>query len=244
MIDRFSRTKLLFGAEAMEKLAHCRVAVFGIGGVGGSVAEALVRSGVGAIDLIDKDDVSETNINRQLFATTSSVGRDKVDVGKERLLDINPECQVTTHKTFFTKENSSDFDFSQFDYVVDAIDTVSAKLELIVKCKEVGTPIICAMGAGNKVDPTAFEVTDIYSTRVCPLARVMRNELRKRGVESLKVVYSREKAITPESQDGYGEETVRRALPGSVSFVPPVVGYILAGEVIKDLVGVKAQFVD
>lgn len=230
MTNRFSRTELLLGREAMETLSKARVAVFGIGGVGGYVAEALARSGVGALDLIDNDVVSESNINRQLIALESSIGRYKTDVMSERILDINPECRVEAHRCFYLPETKDGFDFSQYSYIVDAVDTVTAKLQLVVEAQAGGIPIISSMGAGNKIDPMAFEVADIYDTSVCPLARIMRRELRKRGIERLKVVYSKEK---PVRTDGGGEE---RTVPGSVAFVPSVAGLIIASEVIKDLV--------
>lgn len=238
MINQFSRTELLLGEAAMKALANARVAVFGIGGVGGYTAEALSRSGVGYIDLIDNDKVSVTNINRQIYATLKTVGRYKVDVAKERIAEINPQAVIKTYKTFFTPETSSQFDFSSYDYVVDAIDTVSGKLELAVQCEKTGTPIIASMGAGNKLDPTAFEVADIYSTSVCPLARVMRSELKKRGVKKLKVVYSKEKPLTPNYSDEKAQEGLANSskrIPGSSSFVPPVVGLIIAGEVVSDI---------
>lgn len=248
MLGRFSRTELLFGNEAMKKLENSRVAVFGIGGVGGYTVEALARSGVGTIDIIDDDKVCLTNINRQIIALTSTIGKYKVDVAEERIKDINPKITVNKYKMFFTPETSGEFDFSQYDYVVDAIDTVTGKIELVMKANETKTPIICSMGAGNKLDPTAFEVADIYKTSVCPLARVMRTELRKRGVKKLKVVYSKEKPITPIEDmsiscrahcvcpPGAARKcTERRQIPGSTAFVPSVVGLIIAGEVIKDL---------
>lgn len=248
MLGRFSRTELLFGNEAMKKLENSRVAVFGVGGVGGYTVEALARSGVGTIDIIDDDKVCLTNINRQIIALTSTIGKYKVDVAEERIKDINPKIVVNKHKMFFTPETSGEFDFSQYDYVVDAIDTVTGKIELVMKANETKTPIICSMGAGNKLDPTAFEVADIYKTSVCPLARVMRTELRKRGVKKLKVVYSKEKPITPIEDmsiscrthcvcpPGAARKcTERRQIPGSTAFVPSVVGLIIAGEVIKDL---------
>lgn len=238
MINQFSRTELLLGEAAMKALENARVAIFGIGGVGGYTAEALSRSGVGYIDLIDNDKVSVTNINRQICATLKTVGRYKVDVAKERIAEINPQAVVKTYKTFFTPETSGQFDFSSYDYVVDAIDTVSGKLELAVQCEKTGTPIIASMGAGNKLDPTAFEVADIYGTSVCPLARVMRSELKKRGVKKLKVVYSKEKPLTPNYSDEKAQEELTNSskrIPGSNSFVPPVVGLIIAGEVVSDI---------
>lgn len=225
MDDRFSRTELIFGKEAMEKLAHSRVAVFGVGGVGGYVCEALVRSGIGAIDIIDNDTVNFTNINRQIIATEKSLDRYKVDVMEERIHDINPECKVEKYRTFYLPENSDEFDFTNYDYVVDAIDTVTGKIELVVNADKAGTPIISSMGAGNKIDPTQFEVADIYKTSVCPLARVMRRELKQRRIKKLKVVYSKEQAIKVDSN-----------VPGSTAFVPSVVGLIIAGEVIKDII--------
>lgn len=237
MLNQFSRTELLFGQDAINKLSQSRVAVFGIGGVGGYTVEALARSGIGELDLIDNDSVSLTNINRQIIATHNTIGEFKVDVMKKRILEINPNIQVKTYKTFFTSQNSNEFTFNKYDYIVDAIDTVSSKIELVIKANEVNVPIISSMGAGNKVDPTAFEVCDIYKTSVCPLAKVMRYELKKRGIKKLKVVYSKEKPITPL----ISEETVigRRQIPGSTAFVPSVVGLIIAGEVIKDLIDYK-----
>lgn len=233
MINQFSRTQILFGAEAMEKLFKARVAVFGIGGVGGHVVEALVRSGVKEFDLIDSDTVALTNLNRQIIATHKTIGQYKVDVMKERILEINPEAVVHVHKCFFLPENAQDFHFGEYDYVVDAVDTVTAKISLVMKCQESGTPIISSMGAGNKLDPTQFRVADIYKTKVCPLAKVMRHELKKRGVKKLKVVYSEEQAVQPvESSE---ENIQKRAVPGSTAFVPSVAGLIIAGEVIKDL---------
>ena len=229
----FSRTELLLGEAAMEKLKNSRVAVFGIGGVGGYIVEALARSGVGSLDIIDNDAVSPSNINRQIIATHKTIGMDKVDVAKERILDINPEATVRTYKQFFTPDTSADFDFTQYDYVVDAIDTVTGKLELVMKAKEANVSIISSMGTGNKLDPTAFEVSDIYKTSVCPLARVMRNELRKRGVKKLKVVYSKETPATPFFKTE--EDVKNKRIPASVAFVPSVAGLIIAGEVIKDL---------
>ena len=246
MLNRFSRTELLLGKPAMEHLAKCRVAVFGIGGVGGYVCEALARSGVGAFDLIDDDKVCESNINRQIIATTKTVGKYKTDVMQERILDINPDAEVNTYKCFFLPENASDFPFDKYDYVVDAIDTVTAKIELVMQCQKAGVPIMSSMGAGNKLDPTKFRVADIYKTQMDPLAKVMRRELKKRGVKKLKVVYSEEEAIHPigtgDNQDdgSTAPETERpgskrRATPGSTAFVPSVAGLIIAGEVIKDL---------
>ena len=224
MENRFSRTEALLGEWAMEKLKKARVAVFGIGGVGGHVVEALVRSGVGAVDIVDSDKVCLSNLNRQIIATESSIGKYKVDVMKERILDINPEAVVNVHKCFYLPETKDEFDFSQYSYVVDAVDTVTAKIQLVMEAAEACVPIISSMGAGNKLDPTAFQVADIYKTSVCPLAKVMRRELKKRGIKKLKVVYSKEQPV------------VKNAVPASVAFVPSVVGLIIAGEVIKDLV--------
>ena len=231
--NQFERTALLLGKASVARLARKRVAVFGVGGVGGFVCEGLVRAGIGAIDIVDKDTVALSNINRQLIALHSTVGKNKVDVLEERLKDINKNLIIKKYKCFFLPETSETFDFREYDYVVDAIDTVTGKIELILKAKEAGVPIISAMGAGNKLDPTAFQVSDIYKTSVCPLARVMRRELKKRGVEKLKVVYSKEEPIKPQFEEG--EEVV----PGSVSFVPPVVGLIIAGEIVKDLIRVE-----
>ncbi len=231
-MEQLGRTELLIGKEAVERLRNSRVAVFGVGGVGGFAVEALARSGVGTLDLIDKDVVSESNINRQIIALHSTVGRSKTEVMRDRIRDINPEITVNVHDCFFLPENSGDFDFMKYDYVIDAVDTVTAKLEIICCAKKAGTPVISSMGAGNKLDPSAFEVADIYKTSVCPLAKVMRKELKARGVKKLKVVYSRELPIKPKEIITEGS---RRALPGSVAFVPSVAGMILAGEVIKDL---------
>ena len=235
MSERFSRTEALVGSDNMKKLQESRVAVFGVGGVGGYVVEALARSGIGTLDLIDKDSVDISNINRQIIATTKTVGRDKVDVAKERVLDINPDARVNIYKTFYLPETADQFDFSEYDYVVDAIDTVTGKLTLIEEAKRCQVPVISSMGAGNKLDATAFEVADIYKTSVCPLAKVMRRELKKRGIDHLKVVYSKEMPMTPAGLEG--EDGARRQTPGSVAFVPSVVGLIIAGEVIKDLLG-------
>ena len=250
MLNQFSRTQLQFGAEGMEKLYHARVAVFGIGGVGGYTVEALARSGVGELDLIDDDRVCLTNVNRQIFATRKTVGQYKVDVAEERILEINPKAIVHKYKTFYAPQTADQFDFTQYDYVVDAIDTVTGKLELVEQAQKAGVPIISSMGAGNKVDPTAFEVADIYDTSVCPLARVMRRELKKQGIEKLKVVYSKEPPLTPIDDmtiscrthcicpPGTARKcTQRRQVPGSNAFVPAVVGLIIAGEVVKDLSG-------
>lgn len=248
MLNQFSRTELLLGHDNMEKLKNARVAVFGVGGVGGFTVEALARSGVGTLDLIDDDKVCLTNINRQIIATRKTIGQYKVDVAKERILDINPDAVVNTYKTFFMPDTADEFDFSAYDYVVDAIDTVTGKIMLVEAAQKAGTPIISSMGAGNKLDPTAFEVTDIYKTSVCPLAKVMRRELKKRGIKKLKVVYSKEKALTPIDDTANSCRshcicppgsartcTQRRQIPGSTAFVPSVVGLIIAGEVIKDL---------
>lgn len=248
--NRFSRTEMLLGEPAIDRLKNARVAVFGVGGVGGYVVEALARSGVGTLDLIDNDTVNLTNINRQIIALESTVGRYKVDVAKERVLDINPEAKVNVYRTFYLPETAGEFQFEDYDYVVDAIDTVTGKLMLVEQAKAAGTPIISSMGAGNKLDPTAFKVADIYATSVCPLAKVMRRELKKRGIDSLKVVYSEEVAVTPlvnaaadvegkaeqeAGRDSAGQGGSRRSTPGSVAFVPSVAGLIVAGEVVKDL---------
>ena len=239
MSEQFSRTELLLGKAAMEHLAGCRVAVFGIGGVGGYVCEALARSGVGALDLIDDDKVCESNINRQIIATTKTVGQYKTEVMKARILDINPEAEVNTYNGFFLPENASDFPFDKYDYVVDAIDTVTAKIELVMQCQKAGVPIMSSMGAGNKLDPTKFRVADIYKTQMDPLAKVMRRELKKRGIKKLKVVYSEEEPVL-QTVDASADQTdrpgsKRRSIPGSTAFVPSVAGLIIAGEVIKDL---------
>ena len=251
MLTQFSRTELLFGKEAMDKLAGSKVAVFGIGGVGGYVCEALVRSGVGAFDLIDDDKVCLTNLKRQIIATRSTVGKYKTDVMRDRMLDINPKVDVEVHKCFFLPENADDFPWDSYDYVIDAVDTVTAKIALVMKCKEKNIPIISSMGAGNKLDGSQFKVADIYKTKVCPLAKVMRRELKKRGVKKLKVVYSEEIPTRPIEDMAIscrnhcicppGAEhkcTERRDIPGSVAFVPSVAGLIIAGEVAKDLIRV------
>ena len=247
MLNQFSRTQLVFGEEAMQRLAGARIAVFGIGGVGGYTVEALARSGIGQLDLIDDDKVCITNVNRQLLATLKTVGQYKVDVAKERIAEINPKCRVNSFKTFYMPDTKGEFDFSQYDYIVDAIDTVKGKLALVENAQKAGTPIISSMGAGNKVDAAAFEVADIYETSVCPLARVMRYECRRRGIKKLKVVYSKEKPIRPMEDmsiscrrhcvcpPGTRKCTVRRDIPGSTAFVPSVAGLIIAGEVIKEL---------
>lgn len=248
-MDQFARTQLLLGVDAMNKLKNSRVAVFGIGGVGGYSVEALARSGVGAVDLIDDDKVCLTNINRQIIADVKTIGKYKVDVARDRILSINPRCKVTTYQCFYLPQNAKDFDFSQYDYVIDAVDMVTAKINLVMQANESGVPVISSMGAGNKLDPTAFVVSDIYKTDVCPLAKVMRRELKKRNIKKLKVVYSKEKPLVPIEDESIscrshcvcppGAErkcTDRRAIPGSVAFVPSVVGLIIAGEVIKDLI--------
>ncbi|WP_097006109.1 tRNA threonylcarbamoyladenosine dehydratase [Lacrimispora amygdalina] len=250
MLNQFSRTQLLLGEDAMKRLSEAKVAVFGIGGVGGYVVEALVRSGVRSFVLVDDDKVCLTNINRQIIATRKTVGKYKVEVMKERILEINPDAEVEMHKCFFLPENAGDFSFQDYDYVVDAVDTVTAKLQLVMQAKEAGVPVISCMGAGNKLDPTRFEVADIYKTSVCPLAKVMRRELKKRGVKKLKVVYSKEIPTRPIEDmsiscrtncicpPGAAHKcTERRDIPGSLAFVPSVAGLIIAGEVIKDLSG-------
>ena len=253
MLNQFSRTQLLLGPEGMERLRNSRVAVFGVGGVGGYAVEALARSGIGALDLVDDDRVCLTNLNRQLHATRDTVGKYKVEVAAERVRSINPECRVTAHRTFYLPETRDQFDFTQYDYVIDAIDTVTGKLALAEQALESRTPIISSMGAGNKLDPTAFRVADIYETSVCPLARVMRRECRKRGIPHLKVVYSLEPPIRPLEDPsiscrehcicppGTRKCTVRRDIPGSTAFVPSVAGLIIAGEVVRDLCGVARR---
>lgn len=246
MPDQFSRTRLLLGAKAVDVLQHARVIVFGVGGVGGFAAEALARAGVGTIDLVDNDTVCLTNINRQIIATHQTVGRYKTEVMAERIHDINPDCVVHRHECFFLPETSAKFHFEEYDYVIDAVDTVTAKIQLVMACQAAGTPIISSMGAGNKLDPTKFQVADIYQTSIDPLARVMRRELKKRNVKHLKVVYSTEEALTPlvEEEDPVSAGEIspdvehisgRRSTPGSVAFVPSVAGLIIGGEVIKDL---------
>lgn len=238
MVDQFSRTKILYGNEAIEALADKRVAIFGIGGVGGYVCESLVRTGIGHFELIDNDCVSLTNLNRQIIATQATIGKPKVEVMKERMLEINPNADIVIHQCFFLPENADEFPFETYDYVVDAVDTVTAKIEIIMRCKELDIPVISAMGAGNKLDPSRFQVTDIYKTTMCPLAKVMRHEMKKRGVKKLKVVYSDEKPVEPEGNiDELKDEidSKRRALPGSTAFAPAVAGLILASEVVKDL---------
>ena len=236
MKEELLRTAMLLGEEAVEKLTRARVAIFGIGGVGGYTLEALARAGVGQLDLIDSDTVSRTNINRQLLATQSTVGMSKVAAGKRRVLDINPDCQVRTWEIFYTPETADQFDFTQYDYIVDAIDTVTGKLQLVKAAQESGTPIISCMGTGNKLDASAFEVSDISKTTMCPLARIMRKELNKRGIKHLKVVYSKEEALSPTGREEEAKALGKRQIPGSVAFVPGAAGLILAGEVIKDLV--------
>jgi tRNA A37 threonylcarbamoyladenosine dehydratase len=249
MLNQFSRTELLVGNEGMEKLKNARVAVFGIGGVGGYTVEALARSGVGTLDLIDDDKICLTNLNRQIYATRSTVGKYKVDVARDRILDINPDATVNIYKTFYVPDTADQFDFTQYDYVVDAIDTVTGKIELIMQAESTHTPIISSMGAGNKMNPAAFKVADIYKTNVCPLAKVMRRELKKRGITKLKVVYSEEKPMTPIDDMAIScrahcicppgtvrKCTQRRQVPGSNAFVPSVVGLIIAGEVVKDII--------
>jgi len=236
MPNQFLRTELLFGSKTMEKFKNSRVAVFGVGGVGGYTVEALARSGIGTLDLIDNDKISVTNINRQIIATFKTLGKYKVDVAKERILDINPDAVVNIYKTFFLPDTSSEFNFSKYDYVVDAIDTITGKIEIITQAKSAGVPVISSMGAGNKLNPADFEVCDIYKTSVCPLAKVMRRELKKRGIKKLKVVYSKETPLTLFNSKGlYDSYNVRKQIPGSVAFVPSVVGLIIAGEVLKDL---------
>ena len=236
MIEQFSRTQLLLGKEAMEKLYKARVAIFGIGGVGGYTVEALARAGIGQLDLIDSDTVSVSNINRQILATHSAVGKLKVDVAKARVLDINPSCVVRTYPCFYLPDTAAQFDFTQYDYIVDAIDTVTGKLQLVEQAAAAGTPIICSMGTGNKLDPAQFQVADISKTSMCPLARIMRKELKKRGINHLKVVYSQEEALTPVGAEEEMKLLGKRQIPGSVSFVPGTAGLILAGEVIRDLI--------
>ncbi len=235
MAEQFLRTELLLGRTALEKLAASRVAVFGIGGVGGYVVEALARSGVGTLDLIDSDVVSPSNINRQIIATRKTVGKFKVDVAAERIAEINPAAEVIKHRIFYLPETADELDFKKYDYVVDAIDTVTGKIAIVVNADKAGTPVISSMGTGNKLDPAAFEVADIYETSVCPLAKVMRHELKRRGIKSLKVVYSKEKPLKPLAGAENGLDA-RRPVPGSVPFVPPAAGLIIAGEVVKDLI--------
>lgn len=235
MTGQFTRTKMLLGEEGMQRLQNARVAVFGIGGVGGHLAEALVRSGVGHLDLVDNDTVSETNLNRQIIALHSTIGQLKVQAAKQRFLDINPQADIQTYPVFFTEDTAAAFDFAQYDYVADAIDTVSGKIELIVRAQAAGVPVISSMGAGNKLYPQCFEVADLFETSVCPLARVMRQELRKRGIRRLKTVYSREPARVPVWRGEEAAPAGRRALPGSLAFVPSAAGLVMAGEIIRDL---------
>ena len=234
-MDTFSRTRFLLGEEGMEKLKHARVAVFGLGGVGGYVVEALARCGVGQLDLCDSDTVSISNINRQILATHSTVGQLKVEAARRRIMDINPACEVRTYPFFYLPDTADRFDFSQYDYIVDAIDTVTGKLALVERANAAGTPIICCMGTGNKLDGSAFEVADISKTSMCPLARIMRKELSKRGIKHLKVVYSQEEALSPTGWEEEAAALGKRQIPGSVAFVPGTAGLILAGEVIKDI---------
>ena len=236
MKEQFSRTQILLGEEAVEKLKNARVAVFGVGGVGGYTVEALARCGVGNLDLIDSDTVSVSNINRQILATHSTVGMLKVEAARMRILDINPECNVRTWPIFYLPDTAEQFDFTAYDYIVDAIDTVTGKLQLVERAVAAGTPIICSMGTGNKLDPAAFQVADISKTSMCPLARIMRKELKKRGINHLKVVYSQEEALTPDVDEEELKRTGKRQIPGSVAFVPGAAGLILAGEVVKDLI--------
>ena len=242
MEEQFIRTQMLLGSEAMNRLRNSRVAIFGIGGVGGYAAEALARSGIGAFDLIDMDMVSISNINRQIIAAMSTVGRYKTEVMRDRILDINPQADVVVHNCFYLPENEQEFNFNQYAYIVDAVDTVTAQISIICKAKKLQIPVISSMGAGNKMDAAAFRAGDISNTSVCPLARVMRRELKKRGIDSLKVVYSKEKPMKPmeefmEESSDTGMLSNRRSTPGSVSFVPPVAGLLLAGEVVKDIIG-------
>ena len=237
MNEQFLRTAMLLGEEAVEKLQSARVAVFGIGGVGGYTVEALARAGIGQIDVIDSDTVSRSNINRQLLATHSTVGMPKVEAARRRILDVNPDCVVRTHEVFYTPETADRFDFTDYDYIVDAIDTVTGKLALVERATAAGTPIICCMGTGNKLDASAFQVADISKTSMCPLARIMRKELGKRGIKHLKVVYSQEEALTPTGWEEEAAALGKRQIPGSVSFVPGAAGLLLAGEVIKDIAG-------
>ena len=238
MNQQFIRTEMLLGTEALQRLQKARVAVFGLGGVGGYTVEALARAGIGQLDLIDNDTVSLSNLNRQILATHSTIGLEKTEAARRRVLDINPHCAVVTHNVFYTPETADQFDFSRYDYIVDAIDTVTGKLALVERAHAAGTPIICCMGTGNKLDASAFQVADISKTSMCPLARIMRKELGKRGIKHLKVVYSQEEALTPTGWEEEAAAIGKRQIPGSVSFVPGAAGLILAGEVIKDLAGV------
>ena len=241
MSEQFLRTEMLLGRDALEKLRSARVAVFGLGGVGGYVVEALARSGVGSLDLIDSDTVSVSNLNRQILATHSTVGMLKVDAARQRVLDINPACNVRTYPIFYTPDTADQFDFAQYDYIVDAIDTVTGKLALVERAKSADAPIICCMGTGNKLDASAFRVADISKTAMCPLARVMRKELSKRGIRHLKVVYSQEEALTPTGWEEEAAALGKRQIPGSVAFVPGAAGLLLAGEVVRDLTGHSPQ---
>ena len=235
MNEQFLRTAMLLGTEAVERLQKARVAVFGIGGVGGYTVEALARSGIGQLDVIDNDTVSISNINRQILATHSTVGMPKVEAARQRILDINPNCVVRTHQVFYTPETAPQFDFAEYDYIVDCIDTVTGKLALVERAMEAGTPVICCMGTGNKLDASAFQVADISRTTMCPLARIMRKELGKRGIKHLKVVFSQEEALTPTGWEEEAAALGKRQIPGSVAFVPGAAGLILAGEVVKDI---------
>lgn len=249
MINRFSRTEILFGAENMERLRNSRVAVFGAGGVGGYAVEALVRSGVGAVDVFDDDTVSLTNLNRQIIAVTDTIGRDKTEVIRERALEINPEVRITVHKCFYMPDNADEFDLSEYTYIVDAVDTVTAKIELAVRAEKAGVPIISSMGTGNKVEAAMLETADIYETSVCPLARVMRRELKKRGVKKLQVVYSKEKPFVPQMDEEVISERSgavrsgmpKKNVPGSTAFVPAAAGLIIAGEVVKAITGIRGE---
>ena len=236
MIEQFSRTEILLGEAAMERLYKARVAVFGIGGVGGYTVEALARCGIGQLDLCDSDTVSISNLNRQILATHSTVGQLKVEAAKNRILDINPNCIVRTYPFFYLPDTADRFDFAQYDYIVDAIDTVTGKLALVERAHAAGTPIICSMGTGNKLDAGAFQVADISKTSVCPLARIMRKELKKRGIDHVKVVYSQEEALTPDVAPEELARTGKRQIPGSTAFVPGAAGLLLAGEVVRDLI--------
>ena len=240
MQEQFSRTGLLIGEEGVEKLKNSRVAVFGVGGVGGFAVEALARAGVGSLDLIDNDTVCLSNLNRQIIATHSTIGMNKTEVARDRIRDINPDCKVQVYNTFYLPDTADTFDFKEYDYIIDAIDTVTGKIEMIVRANEAGTPIISSMGAGNKMDPTRFEVSDIYKTSICPLAKVMRRELKKRNIPHLKVVYSKEEPVKPQQIEG-AQQDGRRSTPGSLSFVPSVAGLIVAGEVIKDIIGYNPE---
>ena len=238
MNQQFIRTEMLLGTQALQRLQKARVAVFGLGGVGGYTVEALARAGIGQLDLIDNDTVSLSNLNRQILATHSTIGLEKTEAAKRRVLDINPNCTVVTHNVFYTPETADQFDFTQYDYIVDAIDTVTGKLALVERAHAAGTPIICCMGTGNKLDASAFQVADISKTSMCPLARIMRKELGKRGIKHLKVVYSQEEALSPTGWEEEAAALGKRQIPGSVAFVPGAAGLILAGEVVKDIAGV------